>query len=166
MRLKGKRAVFRQILPGAPLEAQICHLEPRPGHFEAKICHFEAKSDRFEAKMVIWTVWKGKFSKMKAVFFFDKFFMRLKGKRAVFCQFLPGAPLEAQICHLEPRMGHFEAHKTDHFEPKSTILKPKPTIFKRKPIILKLKPAISKAKPIILKLHVGASLKHTTRWEF
>ena len=61
LRLKGKRAVLRQILPGAPLEAQICHVEPRMGHIEAKIGHFEAKSDRFEAKIVIWTVWKAKF---------------------------------------------------------------------------------------------------------
>ena len=99
--LKAKRAVFRQILPGAPLEAQICHLEPRISQFDAKLGHFEAKSDRFEAKIVTWTVWKAKFSKMKAVFLFDKFFLRLKGKRAVFRQILPGTPLEAPICHLE-----------------------------------------------------------------
>ena len=53
------KAVFLQILPGAPLEAQICHLGPRMGHFEAKIGHFEAKNDRFEAKMVIWTGFEG-----------------------------------------------------------------------------------------------------------
>ena len=34
MRLKGKRAVFRQILAGDPLEAQICHFEPA-NHFVA-----------------------------------------------------------------------------------------------------------------------------------
>ena len=39
------------------------------GHFGAKIGHFEAKNNRFEAKIVIWTVLKAKFSKMKAVFF-------------------------------------------------------------------------------------------------
>ena len=50
IRLKGKRAVLRQILPGAPLEAQICHLEPRMGHFEAKIGRSEAKTDHFEVK--------------------------------------------------------------------------------------------------------------------
>ena len=88
--------------------------------------------------MVIWTVWKAKVSKMKAVFFFDKFFMRLKGKRAVFCQILPGAPLEAQICHLGPRMGHFEAKighfeaKTDHFEIKTGHFEAKTDHFKAK----------------------------------
>ena len=51
------------------MEAQICPLEPGTGHFEAKIGNFEAKNDRLKAKMVIWTVWKAKFSKMKAVFF-------------------------------------------------------------------------------------------------
>ena len=106
MRLKGKRAVFRQILAGAPLEAQICHLEPRTGHFEAKIGHFEAKSrsqnghlDGLESQIF----------QNESRIFFDNFFMRLKGKRAVFRQILAGAPLEAQICHLEPRTGHFEA---------------------------------------------------------
>ena len=69
MRFKGKRAVFRQILAGAPLEAQIYHLEPRTVHFKAKIGHFEAKSDRFVAGMVIWTVWKAKFLKWKPYFF-------------------------------------------------------------------------------------------------
>ena len=51
MRLKGKRAVFRQILAGDPLEAQICHFEPANHHFEAQRCHFEAKMKRFEATM-------------------------------------------------------------------------------------------------------------------
>ena len=66
LELKGKRAVFRQILAGAPLEVQICHLGLRTGHFDG---HFEAKSDRFEAKIVIWTVWKATFSQIKAAFF-------------------------------------------------------------------------------------------------
>ena len=51
MRLKGKRAVFRQILPGDPLEAQICHFELANHQFEAKMLHFEAKMKHFEAKM-------------------------------------------------------------------------------------------------------------------
>ena len=50
MRLKGKRAVFRQILPGDPLEAQICHFELANHQFEAKMLHFEAKMKHFEAK--------------------------------------------------------------------------------------------------------------------
>ena len=85
----------------------------------------------------------------------------------VFAKILQNAFLETKIDHFEAKTDHFEGKtdqfetKTEHFEPKSIILKPKPTIHKRKPIILKLKPAISKAKPIILKLHVGASLKHT-----
>ena len=33
MWLKGKRAVFRQVLAGDPLEAQICHFEPANHHF-------------------------------------------------------------------------------------------------------------------------------------
>ena len=51
MRLKGKQAVFRQILAGDPLEAQICHFELANHHFEAQICHFEPKMKHFEAKM-------------------------------------------------------------------------------------------------------------------
>ena len=78
--------------------------------------------------------------------------MRLKGKRAVFRQILAGAPLEAQICHLELRTGHFEA-KINHFELK-------PIILKLKPAVLKLKPTVLKLKPIILKLHLGACPKH------
>ena len=58
-----------------------------------------------------------RFSKNEAVFFFDEFFMRLKGKRAVFRQILAGDPLEAQICHFEPANHHFEA-KMKHFEAK------------------------------------------------
>ena len=50
MRLKAKRAVFRQILAGDPLEAQICHFEPANHHFEAKMKHFEAKRMHFQAR--------------------------------------------------------------------------------------------------------------------
>ena len=96
MRLKGKRAVFRQILAGAPLEAQICHLEPGMGHFEAKIGHFEAKSNRFEAKMVMWTVLKAKCSKMKAVFFSMNSLCGLKANGPFSAKSWPG-PLEAQF---------------------------------------------------------------------
>ena len=90
MRLKGKRAVFCQFLPGAALEAQICHLEPRTGHFEAKIGHFKAQSDRFEAKIVIWTVRKAKFSKMKAVFFLTNSFCGLKANGPFCAKPCPG----------------------------------------------------------------------------
>ena len=51
MRLKGKRAVFRQILPGDPLEAQICHFALANHQFEAKMKHFEAKMRHFEAEL-------------------------------------------------------------------------------------------------------------------
>ena len=68
--------------------------------------------------------------------FFDKFYMRLEGKRAVFRQILAGAPLEAQICHLEPRTGHFEADhfeaKTGHFEAKTGRFKAKTDQFEGK----------------------------------
>ena len=73
--------------------------------------------------MVLWTVLKIKFCKMIAVFF-DKFFMWLKGERAVFRQILAGDPFKAQICHLglksgplEAKMVRFEA-KNDRFEAK------------------------------------------------
>ena len=46
----GKRAVFCQILPGDPLEAQICHFAPANHQFETKMLHFEAKMKHFEAK--------------------------------------------------------------------------------------------------------------------
>ena len=49
MRLKGKRAVFRQILAGDPLEAKICHFEPANHHFEAKIVHFANENGLFKA---------------------------------------------------------------------------------------------------------------------
>ena len=160
LRLKGKRAVFRQILAGAPLEAQSCHLEPRTGHFEAEFGHFEAKSDRFEAKMVTWTVWSANFSKIKAVFF-DKFFLRLKGKRAVFRQILARAPLKLKFAIWRLK-GVILKPKSIILNIKPIILKLKPAILKLKPIILKLKPAISNLKSIILKLRLGACLKHTS----
>ena len=104
---------------------------------------------------------------MKAVFFFDKFFLRLKGKRAVLRQILPGAPLKLKFAIwgpeeaiLKPKLAIFK--QTLILKLKPAILKLKPTILKLKPIILKLKPTISKLKPIILKLHLGACLKHTT----
>ena len=52
IRLKGKRAVFRQILAGDPLEAQICHFELVNHHFEGKMKHFEPKRMHFEARMM------------------------------------------------------------------------------------------------------------------
>ena len=168
MRIKGKRAVSRQILPGAPLEAQICHLGPRMGHFEAKIGHFEAKSDRFEAKMVIWTVWKAKVSKMKAVFFLTNSFCGLKANGPFSAKSCPGPlwKLKFAIWGLEwailkPKLAILKL-KPIILKLKPAILKLKPTILKRKLIIWKLKPAISKLKPMILKLHLGACLKHTS----
>ena len=50
MRLKGIRAVFRQILAGDPLEAQICHFDFANYHFEAQRCHFEVKMRHFGPK--------------------------------------------------------------------------------------------------------------------
>ena len=52
MRLKGKRAVFRQILAGDPLEAQICHFEVANHHFEGTMKHFGTKMMHFAAKMM------------------------------------------------------------------------------------------------------------------
>ena len=52
MRRKGKRAVFRQILAGDPLEGQICQFEPANHHFEEKMKHFEAKRMHFQARMM------------------------------------------------------------------------------------------------------------------
>ena len=52
IRLKGKRAVFRQILAGDPLEAQFCHFGLANHHFESKMMHFEAKRMHFEARMM------------------------------------------------------------------------------------------------------------------
>ena len=168
IRLKGKRAVSRQILPGAPLEAQICHLEPRTGHFEAKIGHFEAKSDRFEAKTVFWTVLKAKFSKMQAVFVSMNSFFGLKANGPFCAKSWPGPlwKLKFAIWSLEwailkPKLAILKL-KPIILKLKPASLKLKPTIFKLKPIILKLKPTLSKLKPIILKLHLGACLKHTS----
>ena len=114
MRLKGERAVFRQILAGDPFKAQICHLGLKSGPLEAKMVRFEAKNDRFEAKRVIWTVLEVKFGKMISVFFL-KFFMRLKGERAVFRQILAGDPLEAQICPLEPPLDTYLGGKLPRY---------------------------------------------------
>ena len=176
MRLKGKRAVFRQILAGDPLEAQICHFElanhqfeAKMLHFEAKMKHFETKTDHFEPKIAHFEAKIVHFATKTAApkhldplrrqifqnesrIFFDEFFMRLKGKRAVFRQILPGDPLEAQICHFEPANHHFEAKmkhceakrthfeaKMKHFEAKRTHFEAKRTHFEAKRSILKLK---------------------------
>ena len=88
---------------------------------------------------------EAKLSKTKAVFFFDEFFMRLKGKRAVFRQILAGDPLEAQICHFEPANHHFESKmkhieaKMMHFEAKMKHFEAKMMHFEAKMISLKLK---------------------------
>ena len=52
IRLKGKRAVFHQILAGDPLEAQICNFGLANHHFESKMMHFEAKRMHFEARIM------------------------------------------------------------------------------------------------------------------
>ena len=89
--------------------------------------------------MVIWTVWKAKFSKRKAVFFSMNSLFGLKANGPFSAKSWPGAPLEAaQICHLEPRMGHFETnishfeYKTDHFEAKIGHFEAKPDHFEVK----------------------------------
>ena len=51
MWLKSKRAVFRQILAGDPLEAQICHFELANHHVEAKLNLLKLKKDHFEPKI-------------------------------------------------------------------------------------------------------------------
>ena len=155
MRLKGKRAVFRQILAGDPLEAQICHFEPANHHFEGKMKHFEAKRMHFQARMMhfeakiahfeakivhfavesgqfeaFWQFWRPKFPKRQP-YFFDEFLIRLKGKRAVFRQILAGDPLEAQICHFEPANHHFEG-KMKHFEAKRMHFQARMTHFEAK----------------------------------
>ena len=102
---KGKRAVFRQILSGYFLETQNYHFEDQIGHFDAKIIHFEAKIVHFATKMAVPKHCDGfrpQSFQNESRIFFDEFFMRLKGKRAVFRQILAGDPLEAQICHFEP----------------------------------------------------------------
>ena len=158
MRLKGKRAVFRQILPGDPLEAQICHFElanhqfeAKMLHFEAKMKHFEAKTDHFEPKIAHFEAKIVHFATKTAapkhldplrrqIFqnasrtFFDEFFMRLKGKRAVFRQILPGDPLEAQICRLDLKFAHFKA-KMKHFEAKIHHVETKMKHFEAKSIL-------------------------------
>ena len=53
MRLKGKRVVFRQILAGDPLEAQIGHFELADHYFAGEMKHFEAKTMHFEARICI-----------------------------------------------------------------------------------------------------------------
>ena len=117
MRLKGKRAVFRQILAGDPLEAQICHFGPANHHFEAKMKQFDAKIKHFEPKMKHFEHldgFGGQIFQNESRIFFDEILMRLKGKRAVFRQILAGDPLEAQICHFGPANHHLFSHG---FEP-------------------------------------------------
>ena len=82
IRLKGKRAVFRQILAGDPLEAQICHFEPPNHHFESKMKHFEAKRMHFEARMM----------------YFEAKMMHFEAKMMHF---------EAKMMHLAAKMMHF-----------------------------------------------------------
>ena len=92
MRLKGKLAVFRQILAGDPLEAQICHFERANHHFEGNMKHFEAKRMHFEARMM----------------HLETKMMHVEAKMMQF---------EARISHFEPKMKHFDA-KMKHFDPK------------------------------------------------
>ena len=63
---------------------------------------------------------EGQIFQNKSRIFFDQFFLRLKGKRAVFRQILARAPwqLKFAIWSLERAFGHFEA-KTDHFDVKT-----------------------------------------------
>ena len=111
MRLKGKRTVFRQILPGDPLEAQICHFEPANHHFEAKLNHFEAKMKYFEAKM---KHFEAKMKHFEAEM--QHFEAKMKHFQAERTHF------EANMKHFEAQMNHFEA-KMKHFEAKRSILK-------------------------------------------
>ena len=107
IRLKGKRAVFRQILAGDPLEAQICHFELVNNHFECKMKHFEPKRMHFEARMMHFEAKIGHFeAKMK----------HFEAKMNYF---------EAKMNHFEAAKKHFEA-KMKHFEAKMKHFDPKP----------------------------------------
>ena len=60
MWLKGKRAVFRQILAGDPLEAQICYFEPA-FFLMNSFCGLKANGP-FSTKSWPGTLWKLKFA--------------------------------------------------------------------------------------------------------
>ena len=105
MRDKGRRTVFRQILPGSLSKLKVAmynlqitssklkwtilklknnNFEPKTKYFEATSVHLAGDSGPVAFFYSILTVLEAKFSKTKAVFFFYEFFIWLKGERAVF----------------------------------------------------------------------------------